>query len=76
MLKPSEVGTGHEIETEITPQVKRVTSSKSRTTAHVFPEVVEPPSDDDSGPEGSPTGSDAAAKAPAVRTKKQAPRAL
>jgi hypothetical protein len=35
----------------------------------VFPEVVEPPSDDDSGPEGSLNGSDATG-APAVRTKK------
>jgi hypothetical protein len=37
--------------------------------AFVFPEVVKPPSDDDSGPEGSLTGSDAA-EAPAVCTQK------
>jgi hypothetical protein len=37
--------------------------------AFVFPEVVEPPTDDDSGQEGSLTGSDAA-EAPAVHTKK------
>jgi len=69
ILQPSEVGTDNEIETEIKPLVKRVTRSKSRMAAFVFPEVVEPQSDDDSGPEGSLTGSDAA-EAPAVRTKK------
>ncbi len=70
ILQPSEVGTDPiEIKTEITPLVKKVTRSKSRMPAFVFPEVVKPLSDDDSGPEGSLTGSDAA-KAPAVRTKK------
>jgi hypothetical protein len=48
---------------------QRVTRSKSRMTAFVFPEVVEQQSDDDSGPEGSFTESDAA-EAPAVHTKK------
>jgi hypothetical protein len=69
ILQHSELGTDNEIETETTPPVKRVTRSKSRMAACVFPEVYEPPSDDDSGPEGSLTGSDAA-EAPAVRIKK------
>jgi hypothetical protein len=51
------------------PLVKRVTQSNSLMVAYVFPEVAEPPSEDDSGPEGSLTGSDAA-KGPAVHTKK------
>jgi hypothetical protein len=71
ILQPSKVGTDNEIEpeTRTTPPVKRLTRSKSRIAAFVYPEVVEPPSDDDSGQEGSLTGSDAA-EAPAVRTKR------
>jgi hypothetical protein len=69
ILQCSEVGTDQEIEPETTPAVKRLTCSKSRMAAFVFPEVIEPPTDDDSGPEGSLTRSDAA-EAPAVRTKK------
>jgi hypothetical protein len=68
-LQPSEVGTDNEIEPETTPPVKRVTRSKSRMAAFVIPEVVEPPSDNDSGPKGSLTWSDAA-EDPAVCTKK------
>ncbi len=69
ILQPSKVGTDNEIEPETTPLVKRLTRSKSRMAAFVYPEVVEPPSDDDSGPEGILTGS-YAAEAPAVRTKR------
>ena len=69
ILQPSKVGTDNEIEPEATPLVKRLTRSKSRMAAFVYPQVVEPPSDDDSGQEGSLTGSDAA-EAPAVRIKK------
>jgi hypothetical protein len=69
ILQPSKVGTDNEIEPKTMHPVKRLTRSKSRMAAFVFPEVVEQPSDDDSGPEGSLTGSDAA-EAPAVRTKK------
>ncbi len=65
ILQPSKVGTDNEIEPETTPPAKRLTRSKSRMAAFLFPEVVEPPSDVDSGPEGSLTGSDAA-EAPAV----------
>ncbi len=43
--------------------------SKSRMAAFVYPEVIEPPSDDDSGPEENLIVPDAA-EAPAVRTKK------
>jgi hypothetical protein len=69
ILQPSKVGTDNEIEPETTGSAKRLTRSKSRMAAFVFPEVVEPPSDVDSGQEGSLTGSDAA-KAPAVRSKR------
>ncbi len=47
ILQPSKVGTDNEIEPENTPQVKWLTRSKSRMAAFVYPEVVEPPSDDD-----------------------------
>jgi hypothetical protein len=68
-LQPSEVGTDNKVEPEITPPVKRVTHSKSRVAAFVVSEVCELQPDDDSEPEGSLPGSDAA-KAPAARTKK------
>ncbi len=71
ILQPSKVGAGNEIhpESTVTPQGKRLTRSKSRIAAFVHPEVIEPPSDDDSGPEGGLTVPDAA-EAPAVRAKK------
>ena len=68
ILQPSKVGTDNEIQPETTPPVKRLTRSKSMA-AFVYPEVIEPPSDDDSGPEGNLTVPDAA-EAPAVRTKR------
>ena len=71
ILQPSKVGTDNEIEPETTPLVQWLTCSNTRLAAFVFPEVVELPSDDDSGPEGGLTGSDAAdSEAPAVRTKR------
>jgi hypothetical protein len=63
----SKVATDNEIEPETTPPVNWLTRSKSRMAAFVFPEVVEPLSDDDLGPEGSLTGS-YAAEAPAEST--------
>jgi hypothetical protein len=68
-LQPPEVGSDNEIEAEITTPVKRVTRSKSRMAAYAFPEAVEPPSADDSGPKGSLTRTDAE-EAPAVHAKK------
>ena len=53
ILQPSKVGADNAIQLETTPPVKRVTRSKTRTAAYVHPEVFEPPSDDDSGPEGN-----------------------
>jgi hypothetical protein len=75
ILQPSEVGTDNEIKPETTPPVKRVARSRNSMATFFFPEVVEQPSDDDSGPEGSLTGSDAA-EAPALGTKKAGSRAL
>ncbi len=51
------------------PPVKRLARSKSRMAAFVYPEVIEPPSDDNSGQEGNLIVPDAA-EAPAVRTKR------
>jgi hypothetical protein len=49
ILQPSKIRTDHEIEPETTLPLKRLTRSKPRIAAFVFPEVVEPPTDDDSG---------------------------
>ncbi len=68
-VQPSKVGTDNEIQPETTPPVKRLICSKPRMAAFVYPEVIEPPSDDDSGPEGNLIVPDAA-EAPVVRTKR------
>ena len=69
ILQPSKVGADNEPKPETTPPGKRLTRSKARIAAFVHPEVFEPPTDDDSGPEGNLTVPDAA-EAPAVRTKR------
>ncbi len=69
ILQPSKVGTDNEIQPETMPPVKRLTRSESRMAAFVYPEVIEPPSEDDSGPAGNLIVPDAA-EAPAVRTKR------
>ncbi len=69
ILQPSTVGADNESKPETTPPVKRLTRSKTRIAAFVHPEVIEPPSDDDSGQEGNLTVPDAA-EAPAARTKR------
>ena len=69
ILQPSEVGADNEPKSETTPPGKRLTRSKARIAAFVHPEVYEPPSDDDSGPEGNLIVPDAA-DAPAARSKR------
>jgi hypothetical protein len=69
ILQPFKVGTDNEIQPETTPPVKSLTRSESRMAAFVYPDVLEPPSDDDSGPEGNLIVPDAA-EASAVRTKR------
>ena len=69
ILQPTEVGADNEPKSETTPPGKRLTRSKARKAAFVYPEVIEPPSDDDSGPEGNLIVPDAA-DAPAARSKR------
>jgi hypothetical protein len=69
ILQPTEVEADNEPKVETTPPVKRVTRSKARKPAFVIPPSYEPPSDDDSDPEGNLTVPDAAA-APAARSKR------
>ena len=69
ILQPSEVGADNEPKSKTTPPGKRLTRSKARIAAFVHPEVFEPPTDDDSGPEGNLTVPDAA-EAPAARSKR------
>jgi hypothetical protein len=71
ILQPTEVEADNEPKVETTPPVKRVTRSKARNPAFVIPASYEPPSSDDSGPEGDLTVPDAAAAAaPAARSKR------
>jgi hypothetical protein len=59
----------NEPKSETTPPGKRLTRSRTRIAAFVHPEVYEPPSDGDLGPEGNLTVPDAA-DAPAARSKR------
>jgi len=72
ILQPTEVEADNEPKVETTPPVKRVTRSKARKPAFVIPASYEPPSDDDSDPEGNLPVPDAAATvaAPAARSKR------
>jgi hypothetical protein len=69
IFQPSEDGADNEPKSETTPPGKRVTRSKARKAAYVIPAVYEPPSDDDSGPEGNLIVPDAA-DALAARSKR------
>jgi hypothetical protein len=70
ILQPIEAEADNEPEVETTPPVKRVTRSKARKPVFVIPASYEPPPSDDSGPEGDLTVPDAAAAAPAARSKR------
>ncbi len=69
ILQPSEVEADNEPKSETTPPGKRVTRSKARKPAYVIPAKHEPPSDDDSEPEGHLIVPDAA-DAQAARSKR------